>query len=43
MNLRGTLVDAWMLSTLLASIPFQVALGFVAMLWMELDERRRSL
>lgn len=43
MNLRERLVDAWMLSTLLASIPFQVTLGFAAMLWMEAEKWRRSL
>lgn len=43
MRVRKTLVDAWMFSTLIASIPFQVTLGFVAMLWMEAEEWRRSL
>jgi len=41
--MRQKLISAWMYGTLIASIPFQVALGFVAMLWMEAEEWRRSL
>jgi len=43
MTLRDRLVDVWMLSTLLASIPFQVALGALATMWIKAETWRRSL
>lgn len=43
MTAYDRLVSVWVYATLIASLPFQVALGVLAVVWTKAEQWRRSL